>query len=62
MKIEMVLSEVREDGDVPLEAAHPFLGESVRRDFHRRRFAGRVHHLAEQVVNIERFRRGSDRR
>ena len=57
MKIEMVLGQVGEDGDVPFESAGAFLREGVRGDFHHRRFATGVRHLGEQFLKVERLGR-----
>ena len=62
VKIEMVLGQIGEDGDVPFDSAGSFLGERVRRDFHRGGAASGVDDLREQFLDIERFRRGADRR
>ena len=50
MKIEMVLCEISEHGDVPFEAACALLGQRVRRDFHCRRFATGIGHLRQQFL------------
>ena len=60
VKIEMVLGQIGEDGDVPFEAAYPFLRERVRGDFHRGGFASGVDDLREQLLQIERFGRRAD--
>ena len=62
MKIEVVLGQIGEDGDVPFDSAGSFLGQRVRRDFHRGGAATGVDDLREQFLNVERFGRGSDRR
>ena len=62
MKIEMVLSKIGKDGDVPFEAACAVLRQRVRRDFHRRRFAASIGDLSQQLLEIERFGRGADGR
>ncbi len=62
VKIEMVLGQVREDRDVPFEAARAVLRKRVRGNFHRRRFAAGVHHLREQFLQFERLRRRADSR
>ena len=60
VKIEMVLGQIGEDGDVPLDPASPLLRDRVRRDFHRRRFAAGVHDLREQLLQLERKWRGAN--
>ena len=62
VKIEMVLSQVGEDGDVPFESAGAILREGVGRHFHGRRFAARVCDLREQFLDVERLRRRANRR
>ena len=61
VKIEMVLGEIGEDRDIPFESARPVLRERVRGNFHGRGFASRVRDLREQLLKIERLRRGADR-
>ncbi len=62
VKIEMVLGQVGEDGDIPFEPARSVLRDGVRRHFHRGGLATRVHHLREEFLDIERLRRRADRR
>ena len=56
VKIEMVLRQVRENGDVPFDAACPFLGQRMRRDFHGGSATAGIDNLGEQLLHVERFR------
>jgi len=58
----VILGQIGEDGDVPFDSAGSFLGQRVRRDLHRGGAATGVDDLREQFLNVERFRRGSNRR
>ena len=60
VKIEMVLGQVGEDGDVPFQSPRPLLRERVRRNLHRRGFASGIGDLREQFLHIERFGRGAN--
>ena len=50
VKIEMVLGEIREHGNIPFEAACAFLRQRVRRDFHCRRTATGIRDLRQQLL------------
>ena len=51
----MVLGQISEDGDVPLDPTGALLGERVGRDFHGRTPASGVRDLGKQFLKVERF-------
>ena len=55
--IEMVLRQISEDSDVPLEAAYALLRQRVGRNLHGRGTTTGVRDLREQLLQVERFRR-----
>ena len=50
VKIEMVLSQIRENCDVPVDTACALLRQRVRGDFHHRRFATCIGDLRQQLL------------
>jgi hypothetical protein len=62
VKIEMVLGKICKDGNVPFQAARAILRKRVGRDFHCGRLTTRIGDLRQQLLQIQRLRRGADGR
>jgi hypothetical protein len=55
--VEVVLSEIREHGDLKRRAVHPPLMQRMRRHFHRDRLRTRIAQLRETALQLRRVRR-----